>query len=55
MASWAEKRGWPRLKGHHAGAENMRRMVAYLNVYPVKYSPCTFFLTENWADVPVTR
>jgi undecaprenyl diphosphate synthase len=46
---WAEKRGWPRLRGHQAGAENMRRMIAYLNEYPIKYVTLYGFSTENWS------
>lgn len=46
---WAEKRGLPRLEGHHAGAENMRRMIAYLNEYPIKYVTLYGFSTENWS------
>jgi undecaprenyl diphosphate synthase len=46
---WAEKRGLPRLEGHQAGAENMRRMVEYLNEYPIKYVTVYGFSTENWS------
>jgi undecaprenyl diphosphate synthase len=45
---WAEKRGLPRLDGHHAGAENMYNMVQYLNEYPIKYVSLYGFSTENW-------
>ncbi|MFH1382807.1 MAG: polyprenyl diphosphate synthase [Chloroflexota bacterium] len=46
---WAERRGLPRLSGHHAGAENMYRMIKYLNEYPIKYLTLYGFSTENWA------
>ncbi len=46
---WAEKRGLPRLAGHQAGAENMLRMVEYLNEYPIKYITLYAFSTENWS------
>ena len=46
---WAEQRGLPRLDGHQAGAENMRRMVDYLNEYPIKYVTLYGFSTENWS------
>ncbi|MEE8353193.1 MAG: polyprenyl diphosphate synthase [Dehalococcoidales bacterium] len=46
---WAEKRGWPRLTGHHAGAANMHRMVQYLNQYPIGFVTLYGFSTENWA------
>ena len=45
---WAEQRGLPRLEGHLAGAENMHRMVQYLNKYPIKYVTLYGFSTENW-------
>ncbi len=46
---WAEQRGLPRLNGHQAGAENMHRMIEYLNEYPIKYVTLYGFSTENWA------
>ena len=46
---WAEKRGWPRLKGHQAGATNMHRMVQYLNEYPISFVTLYGFSTENWS------
>lgn len=45
---WAEQRGLPRLSGHQVGAENMHRMVQYLNEYPIKYVTLYGFSTENW-------
>ena len=45
---WAEQRGLSRLEGHKAGAENMWRMVRYLNEYPIKYLTLYGFSTENW-------
>lgn len=45
---WAEKRGLPRLTGHQAGAQNMLRMVEYLNEHPIKYVTLYGFSTENW-------
>ncbi len=45
---WAEKRGRPRLEGHHAGAANMHRMVQYLNRYPINFVTLYGFSTENW-------
>jgi undecaprenyl diphosphate synthase len=46
---WAERRGWPRLSGHRAGAENTQRMIEYLNEYPIKYITLYGFSTENWS------
>ena len=45
---WAEQHGLPRLKGHQAGAENMRCIVEYLNEYPINYVTLYGFSTENW-------
>jgi len=45
---WAERRGLPRLTGHHAGAENMRNMVNYLSEYPIECVTLYGFSTENW-------
>lgn len=46
---WAERRGMPRLSGHRAGAENMHRMIQYLNEYQIKYLTLYGFSTENWS------
>jgi len=46
---WAEQRGLPRLEGHRVGAENMHRMVEYLNEYPIKYVTLYGFSSENWS------
>ncbi|MDP3880528.1 MAG: polyprenyl diphosphate synthase [Dehalococcoidales bacterium] len=46
---WAEKRGLPRLQGHSAGVENMRRIVEYLNTYAIKFITLYGFSTENWS------
>jgi len=45
---WAERRELPRLNGHWAGAENMYRMIEYLNEYPIRYLTLYGFSTENW-------
>ena len=45
---WAEKRGLTRLEGHQVGAENMYRMVQYLNEYPIPFITLYGFSTENW-------
>ena len=46
---WAEQRGLPRLEGHQAGAENMRRMIDYLSEYPIKCVTLYGFSSENWS------
>ncbi len=45
---WAERRGLPRLSGHRAGAENTRRIIKYLNEYPIENLTIYGFSTENW-------
>jgi undecaprenyl diphosphate synthase len=45
---WAEQRGLPRLEGHGAGAENLSRVIEYLNDYQIKYVTFYTFSTENW-------
>ena len=46
---WAKKRGLPRLKGHEAGAETVRRVLGYCRKYGVKYLTLYAFSTENWS------
>lgn len=46
---WAEQRRLPRLTGHQAGADNMHRIVEYLNEYQIKYVTLYGFSTENWS------
>jgi len=45
---WADQHGIPRIQGHEAGLENMRRIAGYLNDYNVKYASFFVFSTENW-------
>ena len=45
---WAEQRGLPRFEGHRAGAENLSRVIEYLNDYRIKYVTVYTFSTENW-------
>ncbi len=46
---WAEKRGLPRLAGHSAGTDNVRRVIKCFNDYDVKYTTIYAFSTENWS------
>ena len=46
---WAEKRGLPRLAGHSAGTDNVRRVIKCFNAYDVKYITIYAFSTENWS------
>jgi undecaprenyl diphosphate synthase len=45
---WAKQRGLPRLAGHDAGTNNVRRVVDRFNNYKVKYLTLYAFSTENW-------
>lgn len=45
---WARKRGLPRLAGHRAGTENLRRILEACVEFGVKYLTIYAFSTENW-------
>lgn len=45
---WAQKRGRPRLFGHHAGAKRVREIVEACPDFGVKYLTIFAFSTENW-------
>jgi undecaprenyl diphosphate synthase len=45
---WARQRGLPRLAGHKAGTDNVRRVVESFDNYGVKYLTLFAFSTENW-------
>ena len=45
---WANRRGLPRLAGHHAGTENLRRIIRASVEFGVKYLTIYAFSTENW-------
>ena len=45
---WAHKRGLPRLAGHRAGVENIRRVIEGCGDYGVKMLTIYAFSTENW-------
>lgn len=45
---WAQKRGKPRLFGHHAGAKRVREIVEACPDLGVKYVTIFAFSTENW-------
>src|ERR1041384_7373869 len=46
---WAKKRGLPRLAGHRAGTENIRRIVTECADLGVRYLTLYAFSTENWS------
>ena len=45
---WAVQRGLPRLAGHNAGTENLRRVIRATVEFGVKYLTIYAFSTENW-------
>lgn len=49
---WARARGLPRLAGHRAGTENLRRIIEACVEFGVKYLTIYAFSTENWNRPP---
>ena len=49
---WAISRGLPRLAGHKAGTENLRRIIRASVEFGVKYLTIYAFSTENWGRPP---
>jgi undecaprenyl diphosphate synthase len=49
---WAISRGLPRLAGHKAGTENLRRVIRASVEFGVKYLTIYAFSTENWGRPP---
>lgn len=49
---WARERGLPRLAGHRAGTENIRRVIKRFAEHGVKYLTIYAFSTENWNRPP---
>jgi undecaprenyl diphosphate synthase len=45
---WALRRGLPRLAGHRAGTENLRRIITACVEFGVNYLTIYAFSTENW-------
>jgi len=45
---WAEKRHLPRIAGHRAGTENLRRIIEACVEFGVQYLTIYAFSTENW-------
>jgi undecaprenyl diphosphate synthase len=45
---WAKSRGLPRLAGHRAGTENLRRIIEACIEFGIKYLTIYAFSTENW-------
>jgi undecaprenyl diphosphate synthase len=45
---WAQQRGLPRVAGHRAGTENIRRVIERFADHGVRYLTLYAFSTENW-------
>jgi len=45
---WALARGLPRMAGHRAGTENLRRVIEACVEFGIKYLTIYAFSTENW-------
>lgn len=45
---WAAQRGLPRLAGHRAGTENLRRVIKACTSLGIQYLTIYAFSTENW-------
>lgn len=45
---WAQSRGLPRLAGHRAGTENLRRIIEACVEFGIEYLTIYAFSTENW-------
>ncbi|HZK67765.1 MAG TPA: polyprenyl diphosphate synthase, partial [Chloroflexota bacterium] len=45
---WAQERGLPRLAGHRAGTDNIRRIIEAAAEWNVKVLTLYAFSTENW-------
>jgi undecaprenyl diphosphate synthase len=45
---WAKERGLPRVAGHRAGTENIRRIIERFADHGVQYLTLYAFSTENW-------
>lgn len=45
---WAQRNGWPRLKGHAKGAETVRMVVRESRKLGIRYITLFSFSSENW-------
>ena len=50
---WALSRGLPRLAGHRAGTENLRRVIEACVEFDIQYLTLYAFSTENWGRTSV--
>ena len=49
---WARARGLPRLAGHRAGVENLRRVLNACAEFGIRFLTIYAFSTENWGRPP---
>lgn len=49
---WAKEHGLPRLGGHRAGTENIRRVIEIISDFKIEYLTLYAFSTENWNRPP---
>ena len=49
---WARARGLPRLAGHRAGVDNLRRVLEAASEFGIRYLTIYAFSTENWSRPP---
>ena len=49
---WARERGLPRLAGHRAGVDNLRRVLEACVEFGIQYLTIFAFSTENWDRPP---
>ena len=49
---WARAHGLPRMAGHRAGVDNLRRIIEAAVEYGIKYLTIYAFSTENWKRPP---
>jgi undecaprenyl diphosphate synthase len=49
---WAKARGLPRLAGHRAGVDNLRRVIEAAAEFGIRYLTIYAFSTENWGRPP---
>lgn len=49
---WAQARGLPRVAGHKAGTDNLRRVLTACSDFGVRVLTVYAFSTENWARPP---
>jgi undecaprenyl diphosphate synthase len=49
---WAKGRGLPRMAGHRAGVDNLRRVIEAATDFGIRYLTIYAFSTENWRRPP---